>query len=73
MGMDKQMEGQMEGWTNGHTNKRKNIYSIFRDKLSLPEGSLDNIAVGAYDRASPIEPATVTHLPRLIHLKVYKE
>jgi hypothetical protein len=41
MGMDKQTDGQTEGWTNGQTDKWKNIYSIFRDKLSLPEGSLD--------------------------------
>ncbi len=41
MWIDKQMEGQTEGWTNGWTDKRTNIYSIFRDKLSLPEGSSD--------------------------------
>jgi hypothetical protein len=28
----------------GRTNKRTNIYLIFRDKLSLPEGSLDRIS-----------------------------
>jgi hypothetical protein len=32
-----------------------------------------NIAVGACSRVSPIEPATVTGLQHLIHLKVYKE
>jgi hypothetical protein len=31
MGMDKQMDKQMD----------KKYYSIFRDKLSLPDGSLD--------------------------------
>jgi hypothetical protein len=41
MGMDKQTDGQTEGWTNGRTDRRTNIYSIFRDKLSLPEGSSD--------------------------------
>ncbi len=38
-------DGQMDKWTNGQTDKqtdgRTNIYSLFRDKLSLPEGSLD--------------------------------
>jgi hypothetical protein len=28
-------------WTNKQTNKRTNIYSIFRDKLLFPHGSLD--------------------------------
>jgi hypothetical protein len=37
MGTDKQTNGR----TNGGTNKRTNIYSIFRDKLSLPEESSD--------------------------------
>jgi hypothetical protein len=41
MGMDKQTDGQTEGRTNRGTDKRTNIYSIFRDKLLLPEGSLD--------------------------------
>ena len=41
MGMDKQTDGQMEGRTNEQMDKRTNIYSIFRDKLSLPEGSSD--------------------------------
>jgi hypothetical protein len=29
------------GMDNGQTNKQTNFYSIFRDKLSLPDGSLD--------------------------------
>jgi hypothetical protein len=29
------------GQTNKQTNKRTNIYSIFRDKFSLPEGTSD--------------------------------
>ncbi len=41
MGTDKQTDRQTEGRTNGRTDKRTHIYSIFRDKLSLPEGSLD--------------------------------
>ncbi len=41
MGTDKQTDGQTEGWTNGRTDKWTNIYSIFRDKLILSEGSLD--------------------------------
>ncbi len=32
-----------------------------------------NIAVGACNRVSPIEPARVTRWPHLTHLKVYKE
>jgi hypothetical protein len=41
MGTDK----QTNGWTNGRTNKQTNIYSIFRDKLSLPEESLDYVCL----------------------------
>jgi hypothetical protein len=41
MGTDKQTNGR----TNRGTNKRTNIYSIFRDKLSLPEGSLDRTTI----------------------------
>jgi hypothetical protein len=41
MGMDKQMDQQTEGGTNGQMDKWTNIYSIFRGKLSLPEGSSD--------------------------------
>jgi hypothetical protein len=41
MGTDKQTDRQTEGQTNGQTDKQTNIYSVFRDKLSLPEGSLD--------------------------------
>ncbi len=33
--------GRTNKWTNKRTNKWTNIYSIFRDKLSLPHGSLD--------------------------------
>ncbi len=41
MRTDKQTDGHTEGRTNGRTDKWTNIYSIFRDKLSLPEGSSD--------------------------------
>jgi hypothetical protein len=46
MGTDKQTDGQTEGRTNERMDKRTNIYSVFRDKLSLPEGSLDLDATG---------------------------
>jgi hypothetical protein len=45
MGIDKQTDGQTEGRTNRWTDKWTNIYSIFRDKLSLPEGSWDSVTV----------------------------
>jgi hypothetical protein len=39
--------GRTDKWTNKRTNKQANkwtnIYSIFRDKLSLPHGSLDRM------------------------------
>ncbi len=35
--------------------------------------SSDNIAVGACNRVSPIEPARVIGWPHLIHLSVYVE
>ncbi len=35
-------DGQRNKWTDKRTNKRTNIYSIFRDKLSLPEGTSDS-------------------------------
>jgi hypothetical protein len=41
MGMDKQTDGQTEGRKNGRMDKRTNIYSIFRNKFSLSEGSSD--------------------------------
>ncbi len=65
MGMDKQTDGQTEGWTSRRTNKRENIYSIFRDKLSLSEESLDNyiklqLDVNVndiiYDKKDPTQP-----------------
>jgi hypothetical protein len=42
---NQQTNGQTEGQANGQTDK---IYSIFRDKLSLPEGSL----IGTHGRSN---------------------
>jgi hypothetical protein len=39
--MDKQTNKWMDGWMDGQMDGRTNIYSIFRDKLSLPQGSSD--------------------------------
>jgi hypothetical protein len=54
METDKQTNGQ----TNGGTNKRTNIYSIFRNELSLPEGSSDSIDLlskEGWAHSSPIQ------------------
>jgi hypothetical protein len=37
-----QTDKQTNKWTDGWTDRQTNIYSIFRDKLSLPQGSSDN-------------------------------
>jgi hypothetical protein len=41
--------------------------------MGLNHVPVKNIAVGACNRVSPIEPARVTCWPHLMHLKVYKE
>jgi hypothetical protein len=51
MGMDKQTNRQTKGWTNGRTDKWTNIYSIFREKLSFPEGSSDSKVFEIYTDA----------------------
>ncbi len=35
------MDGQTDGQTDRQTDRQTNIYSLLRDKISLPEGSLD--------------------------------
>ncbi len=67
MGMDKQTDGQTKEWTNRRTDKWTNIYSLFRDKLSLPEGSLDKFKkniIQAQLFCTPMTEENTQHLPR---------
>jgi hypothetical protein len=52
--MDKQTNKRMDGRTDG----RANIYSIFRDKLSLPQGSLDHSKIEYFVDTATTNPAS---------------
>ncbi len=68
--------GQMDKQTNGRTNKQTdgptNIYSIFRDKLSLPHGSLDSVEDDLEEEERRVaeyidKPKRESYLPDIVH------